>query len=104
MLSLANYKSHLSDYHGSAFSFECVFCSKEFTSIRYLSRHVRSHHLFLKKNASFDRDSDELKLSKSTEESINENSEVVMEQRPNFEMRFKGSWMVVLGGICCLAY
>ena len=77
MLSLANYQSHLSDYHGSAFSFECVFCSKEFRSIRYLSRHVRSHHIFLKKNASFDRDSDELKLSKSTEEPIiNENSEV----------------------------
>ena len=90
MLSLANYKSHLSDYHGSAFSFECFFCSQEFTSIRYLSRHVRSHHLFLKKNASFDRDSDESKLLKSTEESIiNENSEVVMEERPNFEMRFK---------------
>ena len=51
---------------------------------------MRSHHLFLKKNASFDRDSDELKLSKSTEEPIfNENSEVVMEERPNFEMRFK---------------
>ena len=105
MISVANYKSHLSDYHGSAFGFECLFCSKEFTSIRYLSRHVRRHQLFLKKNGSFDCDSDELKLSKSTEESfINENSEVVIEERPKFEMRFKGSWMVVVGGICCLAY
>ena len=43
-LTLKNYSSHLSNYHGSAFSFTCPFCPRVFGSLTYLYKHTRKYH------------------------------------------------------------
>ena len=43
-LTLKNYTSHLSNYHGSASSFECLFCPRQFGSLKYLFKHTRKFH------------------------------------------------------------
>ena len=44
-LSLSNYTSHLSNYHGAASSFTCPFCPREFYSLIYLNKHATKEHL-----------------------------------------------------------
>ena len=43
-LTLSNYTSHLSNYHGAASSFVCPFCPREFCSLKYLNKHARKDH------------------------------------------------------------